>query len=125
MLKGGFDMGITTNIKNLAAKAGMGLTLMMLLLLPLTASAVDYTSLATIKRGLTYPTDMAVSSADGTVYVVDGLSSRVLAYDADYRFKGAITAVESPVSVAVSPAGTVYVADNKSKTVAIIDPASG
>ena len=111
--------------KGLMVKTGMGIGVLLFLLIPLMASAVDYTSLATIKRGLTYPTDMAVSSVDGTVYVVDGLSNRVLTYDATYRYNGSISAVESPLAVAVSPTGTVYIADKKTKSVKIIDPSSG
>jgi hypothetical protein len=39
------------------------------------AADVEFVPLATIKRGLTYPTDMAVSP-DGKVYVVVDLSHR-------------------------------------------------
>ena len=111
--------------RGLMAKTGMGMGVLLFLLIPLAALATEYTSLATIQRGLTYPTDMAVSAADGTVYVADGLSSRVLTYDGSYNFKGSVSSVESPIAVAVSPAGTVYVADNKTKSVKIVDPATG
>jgi sugar lactone lactonase YvrE len=86
------------------------------------AADVEFVPLATIKRGLTYPTDMAVSP-DGKVYVVDGLARKVLTYDGNYQYIGSITSIESPVSVAVSPSGIVYVADNQSKSVKMLNSA--
>jgi hypothetical protein len=125
MLKRRYEMAKVKN-KGLMAKTGMGIgVLLFLLLMPLTALATEYTSLGVITRALRYPTDMAVSSVDGTVYVVDGFSQKVLTYDGLNRYKGSITAVESPLAVAVSPAGTVYLADNKTKSVKIINPATG
>jgi hypothetical protein len=112
-------------IKNLMAKTGMGMGALLFLLLPLLASATEYTPLATIKRGLMYPTDMAMSPTDSTIYVVDGVSNRVLKYDRGYGYKGAVTSIEYPVAVAASSTGTVYVAENKTKSVKIIDSATG
>ncbi len=92
--------------------------LMILALLPLSAAAVDYTPLATIKKGLTYPTDVAVSGS-GTMYVVDGLAKKVLIYNEDYLLSGSFSSIENPTAVAVSGA-TVIVADNKSKSVKLL-----
>lgn len=103
--------------------AGMVCSIL-LLMLPLSAAAVDFAPLATIKRGLTYPTDMAVSP-NGTIYVVDGIARKVLTYDNSYRYTGGFTSVEGPVAVAVSGTGTLYVSDNISKSVLILDPSSG
>jgi hypothetical protein len=105
--------------------AGLLVVLLLSVLVPLTASAVDFTSLATVKRGLTYPTDTAISSTDGKMFVVDGITRKVLTYDSTYRYLGSITSVEIPVAVAVSPTGVFYVADNASKSVKILNPSSG
>jgi len=96
--------------------------IMLLALLPLSAAAVEYTPLATIKKGLTYPTDVAVSSS-GTIYVVDGLAKKVLIYNNAYLLTGSVSSIENPTAVAVS-GDTVYVADNKSKSVKLLS-ASG
>ena len=90
--------------------------------LAVTAAAAEFTSLASIKRGLRYPTDVAVSGA-GQVYVVDGLSKKVVLYNNGYQYTGAISLLANPVAVAVSGSGAVYVADNTSKTVSILDAA--
>ena len=102
----------------------MFVAFLLLALLPITVSAVEYTSLATIKRGLTYPTDVAIAQ-DGKVFVVDGISRKVLTYDSTYRYLGSFTSVDNPVAVATSPSGKLYVADNLSKSVKILNPASG
>jgi len=102
---------------------GKGITgvlsgVLLLSLLPLTALAVDYTPLATIRKGLTYPTDVAASNS-GSIYVVDGLAKKILIYNKGYLLSGSISSIENPTAVAVS-GSTVYVADNKSKSVKIL-----
>jgi len=84
-------------------------------ILPISAAAVDYSPLATIKSGLTYPIDAAVSDS-GKIYIVDGLSKKILIYNNNYILSGIITSVGNPTAVAVYR-DTVFVADCKTKSV--------
>jgi len=83
--------------------------------LPLSAAAVAYSPLATIKSGLTYPIDAAVS-ASGKIYIVDGLAKKILIYNNSYNLSGVIGSVGNPTAVAVYE-DTVFVADSKTKSV--------
>jgi hypothetical protein len=132
VLKGGFGMiKLMSKIKRSRTTVMAGMVCSMLLFVLLSfqaAAAVEFTPLASINRGLTYPTDMAVSSS-GAIYVVDGLSNKVLIYNAEYRYTGTVTSVEVPISVALyydelTQVETLYIADNASKSVKIFDPAS-
>ncbi|MHC4844472.1 MAG: NHL repeat-containing protein, partial [Planctomycetota bacterium] len=100
---------------HLTVVARMLCSFLLLALLPVTAFAVEYTPLATIKKGLTYPTDIAVSGS-GSIYVVDGLAKKVMVYNGGYLLTGSISSLENPTAVAVS--GTnLLIADNKTKSV--------
>lgn len=100
---------------HLTVVARMLCSFLLLALLPVTAFAVEYTPLATIKKGLTYPTDIAVSGS-GSIYVVDGLAKKVMVYNGGYLLTGSISSLENPTAVAVS-GSTLLVADNKTKSV--------
>jgi len=77
--------------------------------------AVEFTPLATITRGLNYPTDVAVSNS-GTIYVADGVAKQVFIYNSGYVLTGSLHGLENPTAVAVS-GNTVFIADNGTKTV--------
>lgn len=103
--------------------AGMFAGFLLFMLYALAASAADFVPLATISKGLTYPTDVAVSPS-GTAYVVDGLAKRIVIFNSDYSYTGSITSVEKPTAVAVSANGnTLYVGDNVTKSVKILNAA--
>jgi hypothetical protein len=101
--------------------AGALCSIMFLALLPLSAAAVEYTSLATINKGLQYPTDVAVSSA-GTIYTVDGIGKNILVYNDNYQLTAKFSSVAFPSAVAVSGDGnTVYVGDAGTRSVKILN----
>jgi len=106
---------MTTGKTLLRALAGILCCFILSAVLPYSASAVEYIPLATIKRGLTYPTDVAVSGS-GKIYVVDGLAKKVFTYNSGYILTGAITLLDNPTAVAVS-GNTVFIADNTTKSV--------
>jgi hypothetical protein len=92
---------------------------MFLAILPLSAAAVEFTSLATINRGLQYPTDVAVSSA-GTIYTVDGTGKKILVYNDNYQLTAKVSSVVLPTTVAVS-GDTILVGDTSTRTVKILN----
>jgi sugar lactone lactonase YvrE len=116
----------TMKANNSILRKGVIATVFLVLLSSVFNSAIaadaDFTSLATLKRGLSYPVDVAVS-ASGKIYVSDGLNNKVFIYDSSYRLTGSIDTVKKPGAVAVSSNGTIYVADNKSRSVKILNGA--
>ena len=101
--------------------AGILCSILLLAWFPLTAAAVEYTPLANLKKGLRYPVDTAVSNT-GKIYVLDGITKKILIYNGNYFLTGSIASLDNPTAVAVS-GDTLLVADNATKTVAILSSA--
>ena len=92
-----------------AVVTGMLCSMVLTALMPLSASGVEYTPLATVGSGLKYPTDVAASDA-GTIYVIDSIGKKLLIYNSSYRLTAYVYSVAHPTSVAVS-GDKVYVGD--------------
>jgi hypothetical protein len=102
-----------------AVVTGMLCSMVLTALMPLSASGVEYTPLATVGSGLKYPTDVAASDA-GTIYVVDSVGKKILIYNSSYRLTAYVYSVAHPTSVAVS-GDKVYVGDAITKAVKILN----
>jgi hypothetical protein len=98
--------------------AGFLCSIMLLALLPLSAAAVEYTSLATINKGVPYPIDAAVSAA-GNIYAVDGRDKILIIYNDNYNLISKVSSVAHPTAVAVS-GDTVFVGDARTRSVKIL-----
>ena len=77
--------------------AGLLWSLLLFALVPLSASAAEYTFLAAINTGLTYPIDVAASGT-GKIYIVDGIYKKVFIYNGSYNLSGAITSLANPMA---------------------------
>ncbi|MDX1776985.1 MAG: NHL repeat-containing protein, partial [Desulfobulbales bacterium] len=98
--------------------AGILCSVLLLAWFPLSAAAVEYTPLATLKKGLRYPVDTAVSDS-GKIYVLDGITKKILIYNGNYYLTGSISSVDNPTAVAAS-GDTLLVADNTTKQVLVL-----
>jgi sugar lactone lactonase YvrE len=98
--------------------AGFLSSIMLLALLPLSASAVEYTTLASINKGIQDPTDVAVS-ASGNIYAVDSLGKIILIYNDKYHLTAKVSSVAHPTTVAVS-GDTLFVGDTSTRSVKML-----
>jgi hypothetical protein len=98
--------------------AGILCSIMLPALMPLSAEAIEYTSLATITKGVQYPIDAAVSTA-GKIYAVDGRDKKIHVYNENYQLSAKISSVAHPTAVAVS-GETVFVGDARTRSVKIL-----
>jgi sugar lactone lactonase YvrE len=101
--------------------AGLLCSMVLAALMPLTASGVEYMSLATVGSQLKYPADVA-ASASGSIYAVDTVRRKLVIYSASYQVSANLYSVSHPTSIAVS-GETLFVADSSTKSVKILNSA--